>query len=161
MRKPRQQSVARTKTNGRQGRARAKRRASHERTSATGSRGNGHLAATDPGRIAAPWNALARELYGFGSRRLNRVMRASSRCVAARSLDEVAEVQSQFVLELLNDYVDETGRVISACVQALEQNLDTFSSAGEAIGIAGSGPRAVMPMMRDPFIAARTATLVQ
>jgi hypothetical protein len=168
MRKPRRQNVARSRA-----RTKTAGRPTRERTSVVQSMQGlrqrraenrlGEILANDPGRIAAPWNALAGELYSFGSRRLNRVMRASSRCVAARSLDEVAEVQSQFMLDLLNDYVDETGRVISACVRALEQNVDTLYSAGEAIGtrMSGNGSRAIAPMIRDPFVAARTATIVQ
>jgi hypothetical protein len=172
MRKLRRQPAARAKTNGRRGRGHAEARSSREGISAAmqtlqardrGSRAARSGPVADPTRIAAPWNAVAGELYSFSSRRLNRVMRASSRCVAARSLDEVAEVQSQFMLDLLKDYVDETSRVISACVRALEQNVDTLYSAGEAIGtrMSGNGARAIAPMMRDPFAAARTATVVQ
>jgi hypothetical protein len=116
----------------------------------------------DPARIAAPWNALAGELYSFGSRRLRRVMDASSRCVAASSLDEMAAAQTQYVRELVHDYVDETGRVLSACVRALEDNLDMLRESSIALNdeTTRSTP-AALRALRRPSALAQTATVVQ
>jgi hypothetical protein len=83
---------------------------------------------------AAPLAVMAGEMQSFSKRRLGRLMAASSRMMAARDMGDATVIHSQFLLDAIDDYVSEAGRVAQIWMQAVGANWGLLRSTGEAVG---------------------------
>ena len=105
------------------------------RAAALAHRPSAHVALSRAAPVAAaPLVVMADEMQTFSKRRLDRLMDASSRMMSARDVGDAAVIQSQFLLDAIDDYVGEAGRVAQIWMQAMGANWGLLRSTGEAVG---------------------------
>lgn len=90
--------------------------------------------AAQPEAVIAPVTEVTREVQDFGRRRLNKLMAASSRMMAARDMGDATVVQSQYMLDAIDDYMSEAARVAQIWMQAVGRNWSVMGAAGGALG---------------------------
>jgi hypothetical protein len=90
--------------------------------------------AAQPEAVIAPVTEVTREVQSFGRRRLHKMMAASSRMMAARDMGDATVVQSQYMLDAIDDYLAEAARVAQIWMQAVGRNWSVLDAAGGALG---------------------------
>lgn len=97
--------------------------------------------------VVTPVEMITHEVQSFGKRRLDKLMDASGRLMAVRNVGDATVIQSRFVLDTIEDYLGEAGRLAQIWMQALGQNWGVVRSVGEAVGrdlSVRSGPARAM-----------------
>lgn len=113
--------------------------------------------------VVVPVTLITREVRHFGQRRLKRLMDVSAQMLAVRDVGDVALIHSRFMLDSIDDYVGEVGRMAQIWIQAFGQNYGVLRSNGEAVGRdavdrAGDASATVSRSMAD---LAMTSAVVQ
>jgi hypothetical protein len=78
------------------------------------------IQAAGDGAVAAfaPWSTMSNEVYGLARKRLGRIVEASCKLMAARSVDDAMSAQSEYVARLMSDYAESATRIGQTCTVA-------------------------------------------
>lgn len=75
-------------------------------------------------RILQNWQVVNNELLEFGKTQLSRSFDVGQRLARSNSVDQTIETQTDYARSALNDYINETGKLIDLSTRAM---FDTFS----------------------------------